>query len=115
MNRRPLAHRRNVVITRGDVGDVEHYADIASALGALAPLEGDVWFIGGAKIYEEAMAYCDVLDLTYVPEHVTDPAAVRFPAIDEDVWERGPLLPHEEEPGLTRRIFTRRPGHPRAL
>ena len=109
MNRRPLPHRRNVVIARGEVPGVEHYADIATAL---AKVEGDgngeVWFIGGARIYADAMNYCDVIDLTYVPDHVTDPEAVTFPPIDERLWEPGPLLPHEEEPGLTRRVFTRR-------
>jgi dihydrofolate reductase len=107
MNRRPLPHRRNVVITRHDVGDVEHYADVATALANVEG-SGDVWFIGGASIYAEAMRYCDVIDLTYVPDHVTDPEAVKFPPIDETQWEPGPLLPHEEEPGLVRRVFTRR-------
>jgi len=108
MKRRPLPHRRNVVITRSgtDVGDVERYPDIPAALAQTR--DGDVWFIGGARIYAEAMPHCDLIDLTYVPEHVTDPDAVKFPPIDESVWEPGPLLPHEEEPGLTRRVFTRR-------
>ena len=110
MNRRPLPNRRNVVISRRAVDDVEHYANIATALGA-REREGetrDVWFIGGARIYEDAMAYCDVIDLTYVPDHVTDANAVRFPPIDESVWEPGEMVPHEDEPGLTRRVFTRR-------
>jgi dihydrofolate reductase len=118
MKRRPLPHRRNIVITRGDVGDVEHYADVGTALakteagGAARTETGEVWFIGGARIYEEAMAYCDVIDLTYVPEHVTDPAAVKFPPIDDAVWEAGELIAHEEEPGLTRRVFRRRTSAP---
>jgi dihydrofolate reductase len=107
MKRRPLPHRRNIVITRGgDVGDVEHSPDVETALASVT--EGDVWFIGGRRIYEEAMRYCDVIDLTYVPEHVTDPEAVKFPAIDEAVWEPGELVTHEEEPALVRRVFHRR-------
>src|ERR1700734_1118701 len=61
MTHRPLPHRRNIVITRadaGEVGDVEHYPDIPTALARVT--EGDVWFIGGARIYEDAMPYCDV-------------------------------------------------------
>lgn len=120
MNRRPLPHRRNVVITRGGasaIGDVEHYPDIATALAKIGDgrqgengkeANGEVWFIGGARIYEDAMPFCDVIDLTYVPEHVTDPEAVKFPAIDETAWEAGDLLPHEEEAGLTRRVYRRR-------
>jgi dihydrofolate reductase len=110
MNRKPLPNRRNVVITHNDVGDVEHYADIGTALAKFAA-DGDardVWFIGGARIYAEAMPYCDVIDLTYVPDHVTGEGAVHFPPIDESAWEAGPLLPHEDEAGLTRRVFTRR-------
>jgi dihydrofolate reductase len=92
------------------VGEVEHYPDIATALAKVGDHEGNgqVWFIGGARIYEEAMRFCDVIDLTYVPEHVTDPEAVKFPAIDERVWEAGELVTHEEEPALTRRVFRRR-------
>jgi dihydrofolate reductase len=107
MKRRPLPHRRNVVITGADVGDVERYPDIQTALDAVGA-DVDVWFIGGARIYAEAMRYCDVIDLTYVPDHVTDPEAVKFPPIDEAQWEPGPLVTHEEEPALTRRVFTRR-------
>lgn len=118
MNRKPLPNRRNIVISSHEMDGVEHYADIATALATLAR-EGetrDVWFIGGARIYQDAMAYCDVIDLTYVPDHVTDANAVRFPPIDEDVWEPGAMVPHEDEPGLTRRVFTRRdPGSRRAI
>jgi dihydrofolate reductase len=119
MNRRPLPHRRNIVITSRDVGDVEHYPDVETALAKVGDGRagdangnetgnGDVWFIGGARIYEEGMRYADIIDLTYVPDHVTDPEAVKFPPIDERVWEAGELVPHEEEPGLVRRIFRRR-------
>jgi dihydrofolate reductase len=108
MKRRPLPHRRNVVVSRGDVGDVEHYADVKTALAKVGDESADVWFIGGARIYEEAMQYCDLIDLTYVPDHVTDPDAVKFPPIDERVWEPGELVPHEEEAGLFRRVFRRR-------
>ncbi len=106
MDRKPLPKRRNVVITRAPLEGVEHYPDVASALAHVP--DGDVWFIGGARIYEEGMKHADVIDLTYVPDHVTAPGAVRFPAIDERVFEPGPLIEHEDEPGLTRRVFTRR-------
>ena len=108
MNRRPLPHRRNIVITRhgADVGEVEHYPDIPAALAKVT--EGDVWFIGGARIYEEAMHHVDVIDVTYVPDHVRDAGAVLAPPIDEAVFEPGPLIEHEREAGLTRRVYTRR-------
>jgi len=108
MGRRLLPKRRNIVITREALGPgVEHYADVASAMAAIGD-EGDVWFIGGARIYEEAMKHANVIDLTYVPDHVTGDDVVKFPSIDERVFAPGALVAHEDEPGLTRRVFTRR-------
>jgi dihydrofolate reductase len=107
---RPLSGRRNVVITSRSatgVDGVEHFTSIESALAALGDAR-DVWFIGGARIYAEAMQYCDVIDVTYVPDHVTDPDAVKLPAIDPAQWVSGDLVVHEEEPLLTRRRFTRK-------
>ncbi len=46
--------------------------------------------------------------MTYVPDHVEGPGAVHAPVIDEGVFEPGPLLPHEEEADLTRRVYRRR-------
>jgi dihydrofolate reductase len=107
-NGRPLPGRRNIVVTSRplDVPGVE----VASSFDEALRMAGaaDVWFIGGARIYEEAMPYVDVIDVTYVPDHVAGPGAVHAPIIDETVFEPGPLLPHEEEAGLTRRVYRRR-------
>lgn len=104
---RPLPGRRNVVIASRDVPGVETYRDLPSALAAIGP-SADAWFIGGARVYEEAMRYADLLDVTYVPDHVLDPEAVKFPPIDERVWAAGQLVPHEDEPALSRRVYMRR-------
>jgi dihydrofolate reductase len=109
MNRKPLPGRRNVVVTRHPDPTIECVDTVAAALDlALRGSATDVWFIGGARIYEEAMVHVDLLDLTFVPDHVTAPEAVHFPTIDERVFDPGPLLPHEDEPGLSRRIYRRR-------
>jgi dihydrofolate reductase len=108
-----LPKRRNIVVTSRplDVPAVECARSVADAV-ALAG-DADLWFIGGARIYQEAMAYVDIIDVTYVPEHVDAPNAVRAPEIDERVFDPGPLVPLEEEPPLMRRRFTRRaPGSP---
>ncbi len=109
-NGRPLPGRRNIVVTSRplDVAGVEIAGSVGEALRMAG--DADVWFIGGARIYEEAMAYVDVIDVTYVPDHVSAEGAVRAPPIDERIFEPGPLLPHEEEPGLTRRVYRRRVG-----
>ena len=68
----------------------------------------DVWFIGGAQIYEAAMKHVDVIDVTYVPDYVDGRDVVHAPSIDESVFEPGPVLAHEDEPSLKRRVFMRR-------
>jgi dihydrofolate reductase len=102
---KPLPGRRNVVISGQPLPGVESFRDIPSAL---ATCEGPVWFLGGARIYAEAMEHCDLIDVTYVPDHVDAPDAVRFPPVDPEMFEAGPLVPHEDEPALTRREYTRR-------
>lgn len=105
---KPLPGRRNVVVTSAPIEapGVECVKSVDEAL-ALAG-SADVWFVGGARIYEEGMRYADLIDVTYVPDHVAGPGAVHAPAIDPQVFEQGPLLPHEDEPGLFRRIYLRR-------
>ena len=103
-----LPKRRNIVVTSRplEAPGVESVRSIDEAL-ALAG-DADVWFIGGARIYEEAMSRVDVIDVTYVPEHVDVAGAARAPAIDERIFEPGPLAPIEGEPGLMQRRFQRR-------
>ena len=106
-----LPGRRNIVVTGrpldpAQAPGVESVGSVAEAL-ALAG-EGDVWFIGGARIYSDAMAHVDVIDVTYVPDRVDAPDAVRAPPIDEVLFEPSPLVPHEDEPSLTRRTYRRR-------
>ena len=57
---KPLPGRRNLVVTSRPIPGAECFADIA---GALSASEGPVWFFGGARIYEEAMAYADAIDV----------------------------------------------------
>jgi dihydrofolate reductase len=106
--RRPLPGRRNLVLTRSATGPGDGAERFGTLADALATCTGPVWIIGGARVYEEAMSRCDVLDVTYVPDAVAGDDVVRFPAIDERLFEAGPLLPHEDEPGLTRREYRRR-------
>ena len=108
MGGKPLPGRRNVVVTSRpvDAPGVEHVASLPEAL-ALAGA-ADVWFIGGARVYEGAMRYVDVIDVTYVPDHVEPRGAVLAPRSDEGVFEGGPVVAHEEGEGMTRREYRRR-------
>ena len=104
----PLAGRRNIVGTSRPlkVEGVECVASVDEALSAAGD-EIDVWFIGGARIYAEAMQHVDVIDVTYVPDHVRAVDAVSAPRIDS-TWEGSRIVQHEDEPTLKRRTFTRR-------
>jgi len=99
---KPLPNRRNIVITSTTIEGLECFKSIPEALETC---EGDVWFIGGSRIFAEAMDYADTIDLTYIPEKVDASDVVRFPKFDEAAWDVGPLLTHENDPRLKRRIF----------
>jgi dihydrofolate reductase len=102
---KPLPGRRNLVVTSRSLPEAECFSSIESALEAS---QGPVWFFGGARIYQDALAFADFIDMVYVPDRVDHPDAVRFPSIDLDVWQAGPLLPHEDEPLLKRRVYVRK-------
>lgn len=86
------------------------------------------WVIGGAAVYEIAMHYADVIDVTHVPDRcepgfgtvqsdararkygdaVSEDARVYFPPIDEAVFMPGPIELHPDEPALRIQRFERR-------
>lgn len=106
MNGRPLPGRRNLVLTSGPpVVGAETFRDVPSVLAAEP---GPLWFIGGSRVYAEAMPFCDLIDLTYVPDSVPVEGAATFPPIDPAVWDGGALLVHEDDPRLGRREWRRR-------
>jgi len=105
--KKPLPGRRNLLVSRTDVPGVETFRDIDAAVAAVEPAQA-IWFIGGTRIYEDAMRVAGVIDVTYVPDRPDHPEVVRFPRIDPAMWEEGPLVPHEDEAGLVRRVYTRR-------
>lgn len=130
IGRKPLPGRTNIIVSasgRAELGEPPAIF-LPSLEEAIRIASDNVWLIGGARIYEAGLAFADVIDLTYVPEIVPhygaswhapgetcnecggpgDHHVVRFPEIDESVFEPGPILPHEDEPALTRQVFTRR-------
>jgi dihydrofolate reductase len=61
---RPLPGRRNVVLTR-QPGWQSDGATVAHSLAAaLKAASGEVWVIGGASVYQDALAYADRVDVT---------------------------------------------------
>ncbi len=98
---RPLPGRRNVVITRQDIriDGVEVVHSLDEALRLFAPDE-EVFIIGGAQIYEQALPLADRFYLTRVLHDYE--GDTRFPAWNEREWrlieserfERGEEYPH---------------------
>ena len=82
---RPLPKRTNVVITRGD-GEFEGCLvahSIEEAVKMFSPDE-EVFIIGGAQIYKQALPLADKLYLTVV--HRNYEGDTSFPEIDYSEW-----------------------------
>ena len=101
---KPLPDRRNIVITQSSLDDVECFSSIDDAL---ATCEGDVWFIGGAGIYQEALGKADIIDMTLVPDNVSGEGCVEFPKIGDE-WDAGPVEESETDGNLKHQTYTRR-------
>lgn len=106
--RKPLPDRANIVVTSRPewvAGD----AATAGSLGeAVAAVEGDLWFIGGARIYAAAMSVATRIDVTWVPDRVEGPGLVHFPPIDSDRFRAKERTQHPDDPALEHQIFVLR-------
>lgn len=82
---RPLPKRTNVVITRGDC-EFEGCEMVHSLEEALAKFSQDeeIFIIGGAQIYSQALPLADKLYLTIV--HRNYEGDTSFPEIDMSEW-----------------------------
>jgi len=101
---KPLPNRRNIVITRSSIEEIDCFRSIDDALQTC---DGDVWFIGGAGIYKEAMKKADLIDMTLVPDNITGKNCIYFPKIGDE-WKEGEKNPLEEDPKLGHKTYTRR-------
>jgi dihydrofolate reductase len=84
---KPLPGRRNIVITRNrqwHYTGVEVAHDLESAV-ALCTLEPDIFIIGGAELYQQAMRLADRLVVTEIALETEGDAY--FPPIDVQVWQ----------------------------
>lgn len=86
---RPLPNRTTVIITRNKSYKKEGCLVVNSIEKALevAKEDSEIYLIGGAQIYKEAMEknVADRLDITVV--HHTFDADVFFPEIDSKIWK----------------------------
>lgn len=85
---KPLPGRKNVVVTRQEnfqaPAEVLVFHDLTSALSALAGQ--DIYVIGGAQIFEQALPLADKLIVTHVRGNY--PGDVFFPEIDPAKWQK---------------------------
>ncbi|MFZ9264589.1 MAG: dihydrofolate reductase [Polynucleobacter sp.] len=84
---RPLPGRRNIVVSRNPefkAEGAETFTSLEDAIDACASVE-KAFIIGGAQIYDEALAYVDKLIITEVDTEVEGDAF--FPDIDDMMWE----------------------------
>lgn len=92
VGRKPLADRRNIVLTRDPTYRAPG-ADIAGSLEDALRLAGDateVFVAGGEAVYRAALPFADRLYLTIV--HARVEGDTRFPAFDASDWR---VIEHE--------------------
>ncbi|MGV3762971.1 dihydrofolate reductase [Parapedobacter sp.] len=83
---KPLPNRRNIVITRQEgytVQGAEVAHSLAEALGSCAG-EDEVFVVGGAEVYRQALPITNRVYLTRV--HATLPGDSFFPELDKQRW-----------------------------
>jgi len=97
---KPLPKRRNIVITRQaiTIPGCEVAGSLQQAI-ELGRSDGDVYIIGGAEIYKQAMPLTDIIYLTIV--HQAFEADTFFPEINPNEWletSREDHQPDEKNP-----------------
>lgn len=84
-----LPNRKNVILTTlPEAGFVDCFAceSIHDALD-LCEQEDEIFMIGGAMVYKQALEFADKMYITRV-HHVFEDADTFFPAINYDEWEK---------------------------
>lgn len=94
---RPLPGRRNIVLSRTP-GFTAHGATVVAGLAAAFDAAGEcdeVFVIGGADVYREALARADRILMTRIEAEVDGDTV--FPDFDESEWEVFSTEPHAPE------------------
>jgi len=87
----PLPKRRNIVITRQENYQADGIEVVNSFEDALALCENEretdeVFIVGGAQIYEQALPLADKIYLTLI-NHEFEEADTFFPEINDEEWQ----------------------------
>ncbi|MBD2716325.1 dihydrofolate reductase [Microvirga sp. STR05] len=95
---RPLPNRTNIVVTRQadwQAPGCEVAYSVPDALEQAARLDEEVFVIGGAEIYRQALPAADVIYLTEV--HHTFEGDVVFPELNNTEWREESRERHEPD------------------
>ena len=104
---KPLPRRRNIVVTRNTLLNVEGAELVASPTEALELAKGDetIWVIGGGSVYTALLSLCKRVFLTKVDSAAPE-ADTFFPNLDKlPNWEVESVSEPVEENGLTYRFI----------
>ena len=98
-----LPNRRNIVLSRTGKAEDFSGADLFPTLDeALASCTGEVYIIGGASVYRQALPLADRLCLTYIYD-TPEQADTFFPDINADEWVETFREEHEVDEKHTHR------------
>lgn len=92
---RPLPGRTTIVLTRDPgwaVPGVLVAADLATALRMAGEIDDEIFVVGGASVYAEALAVADAQVLTEV--HLSPAGDVRYPEFEAGEWVEEHREPH---------------------
>jgi dihydrofolate reductase len=105
---RPLPNRRSIVVSRNPGWRADGVETVASLEAARALVESteQAFIIGGAQIYQQALALADVVVRTEIGQ--TFECDVFFPQLPAAEWQETAREPHVSEAGLPYAIVTLR-------
>ncbi|MDD2777011.1 MAG: dihydrofolate reductase [Gallionella sp.] len=94
---KPLPQRTTVVITRNPELQIEGCLMANSLEAAIAACAGEteIFIVGGAEIYAQALPYADTLYLTEIQQDVVGDA--HFPAFKLSEWQEVSREAHQQE------------------
>ena len=99
---KPLADRRNVVLTSKNISGVETYSSIGTELDALKE-EENVFVIGGGEIFGQFLDHADELRLTFVDNDMD--GDVLLPSYEHLIGSRFSLVNEEQHDGFVFRDY----------